>query len=98
MSKPQNSYAIGDRVAERPKPHGIIAVRQETKERIAKYRTQRYGTVVGLTSKPNKTGRPQKFLMIKWDHLRTPTEHAQMRICPVEQLEALQSSGYGMDQ
>jgi hypothetical protein len=34
-------------------------------------------------------------LLIKWDHLKTPTEHAQMRICPIDQLTKLQAEGYG---
>jgi len=94
-TKVQHTYAIGDRVAERPKAHGLVAVREETKARIAQYRAQRYGTVVGLTSKPNIRGAKQKFLLIKWDHLKTPTEHAQMRICPIDQLTKLQAEGYG---
>ena len=85
-TKRQYTYTIGDRVAERPKSHGIIAVRQEAKERIAQYRTQRYGTVVGINLKKDKRGSNQRFLLIKWDHLQTPTEHAQMRICPIDEL------------
>jgi len=94
-TKVQHTYAIGDRVAERPKAHGIVAVREEVKQRIAQYRAQRYGTVVGFNNKPNKLGRAQKFLLIKWDHLKSPTEHAQMRICPINELTKLQANGYG---
>ena len=96
-TKRQYVYAIGDRVAERPKGHGLVAVREETKQRIAQYRAQRYGTVVGLHFKKNKNGSNQRFLMIKWDHLKTPTEHAQMRICPENELIKLQAEGYGTE-
>jgi hypothetical protein len=96
-TKTQYAYAIGDRVAERPKSHGIFAVRKETRERIQQYRSQRYGTIVGIKLKPNKSGSKQKFWLVKWDHLQTPTEHAQMRICPADQLEKLQSEGYGFE-
>ena len=96
-TKRQYTYAIGDRVAERPKSHGIIAVRAEAKERVAQYRTQRYGTVVGLNFKKDKRGSNQRFLLIKWDHLQTPTEHAQMRICPEQDLIKLQAQGYGWE-
>lgn len=96
-TKRQYVYAIGDRVAERPKMHGLVAVREETKQRIAQYRAQRYGTVVGLHFKKNKNGSNQRFLMIKWDHLKTPTEHAQMRICPENELIKLQAEGYGTE-
>ncbi len=96
-SERQYHFNIGDRVAERPKAHGIFAVRIETKARIQQYRSQRYGTVVGINLKPNKSGAKQKFLLIRWDHLQTPTEHAQMRICPADQLQRLQSEGYGFE-
>ena len=96
-TKVQYAYAIGDRVAERPKAHGIFAVRNENKDRIQQYRSQRYGTVVGINLKPNKAGAKQKFLLVKWDHLKSPTEHAQMRICPANQLQRLQSEGYGFE-
>lgn len=88
-TKRQYTYAIGDRVAERPKTHGLFTVRNEVRDRIKQYRSQRYGTVVGIKLKPNKSGAKQKFLMIRWDHLQTATEHAQMRICPVSELDYL---------
>jgi len=96
-TKVQYAYAIGDRVAERPKIHGIFAVRNEAKDRIRQYRSQRYGTVVGINLKPNKSGAKQKFLLVKWDHLKSPTEHAQMRICPADELQKLQAEGYGFE-
>jgi hypothetical protein len=82
-------YAIGDRVAERPKAHGIFAVRNEAKDRIRQYRSQRYGTVVGMTTKLDSRKQKLKFLVIQWDHLKSPTEHAQMRICPASELDRL---------
>jgi hypothetical protein len=96
-TKPQYQYTVGERVAERPKSHGIFAVRNKVKDRIQQYRSQRYGTVVGINIKPNRNGSKQKFLLIKWDHFKSPTEHAQMRICPADQLVKLQSEGYGFD-
>jgi len=88
-TKHQFSYAIGDRVAERPKTHGLMTVRTEVKARIAQYRSQRYGTVVGFKTKVNARGAQTRFLLIQWDHLKTPTDHAQMRICPVNFLDQL---------
>ena len=96
-TKPQHKYLIGDRVAERPKSHGIFAVRNEVRDKIRQYRGQRYGTVVGLNIKLNRNGSKRKFLLIQWDHLKSPTEHEQMRICPADQLVKLQSEGYGFD-
>jgi hypothetical protein len=37
-----------------------------------------------MSTKQLKGKRTMKMLMIQWDHLKTPTEHAQCRICPVE--------------
>jgi hypothetical protein len=91
------TYEVGDRVAERPKACNWVSVRAEVRERIAPFRAQRYGTVVGTTTKRNSRGANQKFLVIQWDHLASPTEHAQMRICPINQLSQLQAEGYGMD-
>lgn len=40
-SKSQYQFNVGDRVAERPKPHGIFTQCDETRKRIAQYRSQR---------------------------------------------------------
>jgi len=88
-TKRQFDYKIGDRVAERPKPHGIFTSNQQTRERLAEYRSQRYGEVVGITHKTTSRGAKQKFLLVRWDYLKTPTEHATARICPVSELERL---------
>lgn len=87
-SKKQHTYSIGDRIAERPKTHALMAVRKEVQERIAQYRSQRYGTVLDIVEKPKANGK-QTFLVIQWDHLKSPTEHAQMRICPISELDNL---------
>ena len=33
-------FQVGDRVAERPKTHGMVAVRAAAREEVAKYRSQ----------------------------------------------------------
>ena len=88
-NKRQFDYSIGDRVAERPKIHGVFATRPDSIERIKQYRQQRYGEVVGINYKKNSRGQQQRFLLIKWDYLGTATEHAVARICPVSELERL---------
>jgi len=88
-TKPQYRYAIGDRVAERPKTHGLFTNQPKVVQRIAQYRNQRYGTVVGITTKLAAKNRKVKFLLIQWDNLKTPTEHAKMRICPIDELDRL---------
>ena len=85
MSKVTQTFKIGDRVAERPKATIIPGLRPEVRERISKYKGQRYGEVVGMTEKVSKdrNGRThrQRFLQIVWDGSSRPCEHAQMRIC-----------------
>jgi hypothetical protein len=94
-SNSQYIYKIGDRVAERPKQRAMFGVKKETKDWIKKNIFQRYGTVIGMVNKPNKNGRKQKYLIIQWDHLKTPMQHAQMRICPADAIEQLTATGYG---
>lgn len=88
-NKAQFKYTIGDRVAERPKTHGIFTNKQDVRERIAQHRTQRYGTVIDFREKRDSRGTKMKVLVIQWDHLASPTEHAQMRICPIDHLDQL---------
>jgi hypothetical protein len=88
-NKPQFVYAVGDRVAERPKTHGIFTSNPEVRQRIAQHRTQRYGTVLELKNKRNSRGNTIKTLVVQWDHLTSPSEHPQMRICPIDHLNQL---------
>lgn len=88
-NKRQFNYNIGDRIAERPKAHGIFTVRSEVQKRIAQYRTQRYGTILNIKEKKNSAGVKTKVIVVQWDHLKSPTEHAQMRICPIDYLDQL---------
>jgi len=88
-SERQYLFSIGDRVAERPKAHGLFAVRPESLAVAKRNRTQRYGTVVGYDTKVNSRGARTKFLIIQWDHLKSPTTHARNRICPIDQLATL---------
>lgn len=88
----QYMFAIGDRVAERPKAHGLFAIKTESLAIAKRNRSQRYGTVVGYTTKVNSRGARIKFLMIQWDHLKSPTAHARNRICPINEIAKLTSS------
>jgi hypothetical protein len=89
MTKRLFQYSVGDRIAERPKIHGVFATSSESRERIKQYRNQRYGEVIGVNYKLNSRGDRQKYLLIKWDHLNSATEHCTNRICPVSELERL---------
>ncbi len=90
-SKPQYKFKIGDRVAERPKTHSAFATRPETMAITRQYK-QRYGTVVDIKHKRARDKRVMRYLLIKWDHLKSPMEHQQCRICPIEELSQLTNS------
>lgn len=83
-TKPQYKFKVGDRVAERPKAHATFATRPESIAIVRKYRSQRYGTVVDIKHKRARDKRVMRYLVIKWDHLNSPMEHMQSRICPIE--------------
>lgn len=86
-------FKAGDRVAERPKASLLSAIRKESRARVAQYSTQRYGTVVGCRIKVlqtrKKTTTRRCVVQILWDGMKTPSEHEQMRICFIEELEGL---------
>lgn len=91
-SERQYHFSIGDRVAERPKAHGLFAISKESQEIAKRNRSQRYGTVVGYDTKLTSRGSRMKFLVIQWDHLKSPMTHARHRICPIDELAKLTSS------
>lgn len=86
-------FKEGDRVAERPKASMLSAIRKESRERVAKYASQRYGTVVGCRIKTiqtrKKTTTRRCVVQVLWDGMKTSSEHEQMRICFIEELEGL---------
>jgi hypothetical protein len=87
----QYIFKIGDRVAERPKLHGIFAGSKQAKAIAIKNHSQRYGTVIGYDTKVNSRGSRIKLLIVQWDHLKSPMTHARNRICPITELNKLTS-------
>lgn len=83
MSKPASivKFQEGDRVAEKPKATYIQVNNKATSDRIAQYRTQRLGTVLGYKYQTTRTGRKTPYVQVQWDHLESPSLHAQMRLC-----------------
>lgn len=83
-------------MAERPKATGIPNLSPETLKRIQSYRSQRYGVVVDVFIKPIKTRTRgtvnSKFVKVLWDGLKTPSDHAQMRLIHEDELEDLVKS------
>lgn len=90
-SRKPPTYNNGDRVAERPINRIAVTTDQEL---LSKFGKQRIGTVVGHCHKVNKRGSREPFLIIKWDHLEQPCEHAQQRICHVDKLEEMRKGAF----
>jgi hypothetical protein len=74
-------FKDGDRVAEKPKASYIQVNNPKTLEIIKKNRTQRYGTVLGYVYQSNRNGRQTPYIQVQWDHLESPSLHAQSRLC-----------------
>ncbi len=79
-------FAVGDRVAEQPRIHLGLAVKQENQRRYS----SRIGTVIELKNKVRKDGHQRKYLSVLWDGFKTPSEHDQMRLYAASQLQSLQ--------
>jgi len=83
-------------VAERPKATAIPGLSKESLQRIQVHRTQRYGVVIDVFVKPTKTPTRgivnNKFVKVLWDGLKTPSDHAQMRLVHESELDALVKS------
>jgi hypothetical protein len=79
-------FAVGDRVAEKPRIHLGLAVKQENQRRYS----SRTGTVTELRNKTRKDGHQRKYLCVLWDGFKTASEHDQMRICSAEELQTLE--------
>ena len=92
-SKKPQIFKIGDRVAERPKATAIPNLSPEVNARVAAYRKQRHGVVVDLFTKKAATRTRRviehKFVRVLWDGKKTPSEHAQMRICHESELATI---------
>ena len=81
MTRKKTVFQPGDRVAERPKNMIFSGLSVKTRQTAAANNQQRYGTVTGLTTKVTSTKQVTKYVLVKWDHLQSASEHAQSRIC-----------------
>lgn len=86
---PKAKFKPGDRVAERPRPLGYFATKKSVQEQIKPYRSQRYGTVTEIKTRRFRSKIAQRVVVVKWDHLQSPSEHAQARLCFIHELEQM---------
>lgn len=82
MTRPRAPLAVGDRVRERdrvgddvitPLSPGYARVRAQLAER-------RYGRIVALTTRRNRSGAALRYAQVLWDRRQSPSEHATCRL------------------
>lgn len=90
VTKPKpKPFAVGDRVAERPKQRTLFYKSPEGRKKVELALTQRVGTVVSLTSQKNRNGAVVPYVTVKWDGTDIVSTHANARICFLEDLNRL---------
>lgn len=84
----KRKFAPGDRVSERPSVRTFFAGSPQAKERAKSCSGLRKGVVVDVYLKGTKSAksRRQAVVLVQWDHLKTPVEHAQARLCHEDEL------------
>jgi len=83
MPKTNTFFNAGDRVAERPKNSVIPAMRKESQAIARANSSQRYGTVVACVIRTNARNQKIRYCEVLWDGMKTPSLHAQHRLCLV---------------
>lgn len=79
-------FEIGERVTERPRLNYNISSSPRGKQLYANHNKQRYGTVVGLSTKKDARGATRKIIAVIWDGKQSPSDHEQMRLCKISEL------------
>lgn len=85
-------FKEGDRVAEKPKAMFVQVSNPCVLEIVKKNRTQRYGTVLGYVYKTQSNKVKTPYVQVQWDHLASPSLHAQCRLCLETELQQVQAN------
>lgn len=80
-------FEIGERVTERPRLNYNISSSQRGKKLYEHHNKQRFGTVVGLSTKKDARGSTRKVIEVVWDGKQSPSKHEQMRLCKISELQ-----------
>lgn len=89
MTTKRQRFKVGDHVAERPRPRFSYATTPQGRAASKDFLSQRYGTIVAIVHRRARDKRIVRYLLIKWDHLCTPTHHAQACICHIHEYQEL---------
>ncbi len=85
--KSEFKFKIGQRVAEKPRINPNVCSSPQAHAIYKKNCHQRLGVVTGLLTKRNSRGQNRKYIQVKWDNRMQPSDHEQMRICAIEDLD-----------
>jgi len=89
MTRNKTVFQVGDRVAERPKNMIFSGLSAKARQTAAANNQQRYGIVTGLTTKVSTRKQVTKYVLVKWDHLQSASEHSQSRICHIADVDSI---------
>jgi len=89
MTKTKQKLRVGDRVAERNKNIAIVSNKPESKEIIVQHRSPRRGEIVKTDIQINKRGQKIVYHWVRWDGMKSPSLHAQNRLCSAEDAEKI---------
>ena len=89
MTRNKTVFQVGDRVAERPKNMIFSGLSTKARQTAAANNQQRYGIVTGLTTKVSTSKQVTKYVLVKWDHLQSASEHSQSRICHIADVHSI---------
>jgi hypothetical protein len=89
MTQNKTVFQVGDRVAERPKNMIFSGLSTKARQTAAANNQQRYGIVTGLTTKVSARKQVTKYVLVKWDHLQSASEHSQSRICHIADVDSI---------
>jgi hypothetical protein len=92
MGKVTNRFAVGDRVAERPRGPALNVVRKEMVDVVAANSKPRFGVIQDIVIKKNTSGQNLKYCLVLWDYQQTPSLHAHCRLCLESDWENLTNS------
>ena len=82
----------GDRVAEKPRASHIQVTNPKSLEIIKKNSKQRFGTVLGYVYQANCNGNQSPYIQVQWDHVQSPSLHAQCRLCLESDLDEVKAA------
>ena len=87
--EPKPKFQAGDRVKEvRKFQHNVTNPFNRKTDRIKKCleiaANQRVGTVIRTFLKPSQNGARYVYVEVLWDGFKTPSEHLQIRLAPLD--------------